>query len=280
MKIRGQYLFVNQTLTPLPYLSDLSNPGETSIYEVIRIIDSVPLFLEEHFLRLKNSAALLHIKLSFSLADIAQQIQTLAQENGIFDGNVKLIFPESTSAKNGKSHTLLFFIPHHYPTPQEYQKGYKLKSVILERPQPNAKSIKGSFSQHLSQLKNQENIDEILLIRNDGILTEGSKSNIFFIKQNQLFTAPKNMVLPGITRQKIIELCQNHTIPCHESEIKLSELKNMEAAFITGTSPKVMPVNKVDDIDMQVNHPLIETVMELYSALLEKEIKSFRIENA
>jgi branched-chain amino acid aminotransferase len=148
----------------------------------------------------------------------------------------------------------------------------------LERPQPNAKSLKGSFSQNLSQLKEQEDIDEILLVGNDSTITEGSKSNIFFIKQNQLFTAKKNTVLPGITRQKIIELCHKHNIPCHESVIKLSELKNMEAAFITGTSPMVMPVRRIDDVEMEINHPLIKTSMELYTAFSESDIKSFVID--
>ena len=278
MEIKGQYLFLDNQLTSVSdFTSPVSN-RKISIYEVVRVIDGIPLFLEDHLARLKNSASLLHSGITISFRKLAVQIRELVVVNNISNGNVKIIFsfPEIDSGKV-ETQIYLFFIPHKYPTEKIIRKGFTTKTLTIERPEPNAKVFNKLLTEQVAEIKRKELIDEVLLVRHDGIITEGSKSNIFFVRNNKLITAKRNLVLPGITRQKVIELCKSHQIICLETEIYQYELKNMESAFITGTSIKVMPINKIDNYWMDVEHPLIYKIKNLYDKLLENYIKSFEI---
>jgi len=109
------------------------------------------------------------------------------------------------------------------------------------------------------------------LVDRNGNLTEGSKSNIFMIKGNEVYTAPLENVLPGVTRGVIIEILKDLHVDFQEKSINESEIKELDALFISGTSPKVLPINKVDNIEFQSSeNEMVNRIMEV---LKEKGIE-------
>jgi len=271
----GKYSLVNGKLLEGANYDFDKSPGFLSVYEVIRHIDGVPLFIEDHLARLVNSILLISRKPDISFSGIADEIHWLSEENRILNGNVKIIC-NFLPKKNRPEEVLIFFIPHKYPDKKEYLEGIKMKSLLMERPNPNAKVVNTLLTQEVVNCKAQNDVDEILLVKHDNIVTEGSKSNIFFVKDDEVLTAGRDLVLAGITRDKVIEICKLNKITCKETTIHLEDLSIMSGAFITGTSPKIMPVNRINQFKYQTQLPMIKTLKKLYDGMISNYLRDYR----
>lgn len=88
---------------------------------------------------------------------------------------------------------------------------------------------------------------ETVLIRN-GIVTEASHCNVFFIKDKVVFTHPANeFILDGISRQVVIELCSDLNIKLEEKPVSANLIPKMDEAFLTGTNTQIASIQKIDD---------------------------------
>ena len=92
-----------------------------------------------------------------------------------------------------------------------------------------------------------ETVDEILLHK-DGILNEGSKSNIFLVKQDKVYTPSLNQnILPGVTRNFIINLLKKHNIEVVEEEISVDSIYECEKIWLTSSTKEIQPVAFIGD---------------------------------
>jgi len=244
----------------------------SNVYEVIRMIDGIPLFLEQHLERLKNSAKF--IELDFKTDNLSgyEKVNKLAQANRILNGNIKVVLKHPGNPED----FFLFFIPHSYPSAEDYLKGVEILTFSAERSQPNAKISNLNLRARADKLITRNKVAEVLLVNQYGFITEGSRSNIFFIRGNKIHTPPLEFVLPGITRKMIFDICSANGIVLHESKIKLSDLGDYLSVFLTGTSPKVLPVRKIDDVKFEIENPLLREIMEKYDQVLTDYLSGFR----
>ncbi len=245
--------------------------NKTVIYEVLRIVNGIPLFVEKHLIRLNNSASLLNKKLPFSDSEFKHLIEKLITENNVFLGNIKI------SVFYGESETsfkcIIGFIPHSYPTPEDYECGVKTISSIQQRNNPGAKVQNSKLRDELNSFIVKEKAYEAVLVHPEGYITEGSRSNLFFIIKDKILTAPDHLVLSGITRENVIELCRFNRYDLEFSSIYYNDLKKVDAAFITGTSPKVLPIRQIDELEFRLPHPLISGLIEKYDKLIADYLK-------
>lgn len=237
-----------------------------SIYEVIRIIDKVPIFLEEHYERLRHSAEIIGYKLNLSTENIKENINKMIELNNVDNYNIKIVLNDFNLNLN----KYYYFIKSTYPEPEMYEKGVNTCLFYAVRENPNAKIINTKLRNEINNILNEKKYYEAILVNNDEI-TEGSRSNIFFIKDDCLYTAPLSKVLPGITRQKILYLCSKNNINVLETPIHVNEIENFDAAFISGTSPKVLPISKIDNISFDAKNKLLLKIMNIY----DEEIKLY-----
>lgn len=272
----GKYILVKGKLLEGADYDFGSTPAILSVYEVIRLIDGVPLFIEDHLARLMNSILLISRKPDVSFSGIADEIHWLSKQNMISNGNVKVIC-NFLPKKNRPDSVIIYFIPHKYPEENQYVEGIKMQGLVMERPNPNAKVVNTALTHEVINLKSQYKVDEILLVTHNNIITEGSKSNIFFVKDDVVLTAGHDLVLAGITRDKVIEICKLHGIVCKETKIQLEELSKMSGAFITGTSPKIMPVNRINQFKYQTQLPLIKTLQKLYDDMISSYVLEHKV---
>lgn len=127
----------------------------------------------------------------------------------------------------------------------------------------------------LAQQQAQEaGVDEAILLRN-GVITEGSHTSVCAIINGELHTHPdSNLILPGITRAIVLELCQELNIPVRLFPILESKLKTIDELMILGTGSEVMPVIQVDD--WQVGNgkpgPITLKLQKAYKDLVTKAI--------
>ena len=258
-----KYFVFNDEIKPVSEFIESENDG--GIYEVIRVEKGVPLFLEDHLLRFYNSAKIAKIAVTYSALKIESFVKLLIQKNNIYEGNLLVSF---------KSNLKIFYISHKYPTVENYYEGVKCGVLFAERENPNAKVFQTSVRQKANKLITENNFFEVLLVDNLGQITEGSRSNVFFVNDNQIITPPGKGVLLGITRQKIIQLIKKSGINFIEKEVPFDELHNFDALFISGTSPKILPVKQVGKILFNPQNEILQSLMKQYNLLVDEYVKS------
>jgi len=104
-----------------------------------------------------------------------------------------------------------------------------------------------------------------------GYITEGSRSNIFFIKGDRLYTAPDRMVLGGIIRKKVIEICNNQNIQLLEVPVNIDEIEEFDKAFLTSTPTRILPINSIGDVTYQKDNMLLKHIMNEMDNLTQKQ---------
>jgi branched-chain amino acid aminotransferase len=245
--------------------------SEIVLYEVIRVIDGVPIFLEDHLERLINSAKLKKVDHRIDKKIFVSEIDSLIKINQNIDGNIRysLYFYKNEILRNAH------YSKHEYPSSFMYENGVKLKSLKIERPEPNIKTIHSEIKDKTDTMLIDKSIYEIVLVGSNGIVTEGSRSNLFFIKNEILYTSPSKDVLIGITRERIISLCKKNNIIVKETPIPSYTLDQYDACFISGTSPKILPIYEIDNIKYAINNALLIKLINIYN----KEIEDYIIQN-
>lgn len=239
---------------------DFEEPKGTIIYEVLRIIDGIPLFLENHLERMNNSFKIIDKVNPYKDEEIKKSIIELSKTNKVKDGNVKITIEVSENNK-----LKIFFIPHNYPTEEQYLKGVKTILYFGERINPNAKIVNDSFRDLVNKEIKENDAYEAILVDRNGDITEGSRSNIFMLKNNTIITSPLESVLPGVTRGEIIELCLENNIDFKEEKVNYKDLDKLDGLFITGTSPKILPITSVNDRIFNSNvNEIIKVLIKTY----------------
>lgn len=218
------------------------------IFETMRIYDNKIFMLEPHLARLFNSAKKLHITIPYSVDEVKNNIYKYINYIELKDSVLKIIL-----SKGGENNSSLVFIPRDMAyTEDDYQRGFTAKTSLIRR---NNTSIITSIKT-LNYLDNivsknaalEEGYNESLFLDFNHHLCEGSMSNLFFIKDNILYTPDKNCgILPGITRDLIINvLAPQNNLKIIEGEYKLDFLYAADEAFITNSVIEIMPLVKVD----------------------------------
>jgi branched-chain amino acid aminotransferase len=239
-----------------------------SLYEVLRIMKGCPLFLSDHMDRLVSSVRLQKKKIPIDISDLKRLIVELVRMERKSEINVKIVF----NYKNSTSNYLIYCIESVYPSRVQYQKGVKGILYTAERKDPESKVINHKLRSSIYNQLIMESAYEAILVNDDNLITEGSRSNIFFVRDGSLVTAPDNLILKGITRKYIIEICKENNIGIDFNCPKASEIKQFEAAFMTGTSPMVLPFASINDVNFNVSLPLIERLRKLYLVKAEASI--------
>lgn len=235
------------------------------IYEVVRVLNGVPLFLEDHLDRFFISASIAKKSIRFSPSEIAGFLRQLIWKNRVKEGNILLACKMNLKA---------FFIPHKYPKEEWYNTGVPCGILKAERKNPNAKVFQTPVRQQADEMMEKHGLYEVLLVDHFNRITEGSRSNVFFVKNDHLFTPPGNEVLLGITRKKTILAAQKAGISFAEKDIFMSDLPYFQAAFITGTSPKILPVSQIEEWNFDPQNRLVQQLRKNFDDLIFNYINS------
>ncbi len=241
-----------------------------NIYEVVRVMQGHILFLDEHVQRLMLSAKNMGYNPALQPELIKKSLIKLVSLNRVDSGNIKVVLTEK---KDDVPYAFAaWFIPHAYPDADMYAGGVSVSLLMMERNRPNTKLQNNAYKKEVSEHMKQEQVYEVLLTRN-GEITEGSRSNVFFVKQNCIHTAPDHTVLKGITREKLLEICGKLEIPVKLEAVRTKNLGQFEACFLSGTSPKVLPVAEIKGLQrFQPAHPLIKSISKQYDIMLAEQV--------
>jgi branched-chain amino acid aminotransferase len=247
-------------------------PKTGLLYEVVRIMQGRILFGAEHLRRLEKSAKLAGFDLPVSKSKLFAMLLQLIDVNKVSEGNLKII----VSGNQPENHAWFaaWFIPHSYPSQQQYTEGVQVAIMNIARNHPNIKKINDDYKQAVQQAMRNFNVYEVL-IGKESMITEGSRSNVFFIQGQSVYTAPDSQVLKGITRDKVLQLCQVLGIDVNMQDIHENDINSFDAAFLTGTSPKILPIASIKQKhSFQLNNPITNRLMQAYDQVINDYIEN------
>ena len=190
-------------------------------YEVIRVIQGVPMFFEDYCARLNESLMKLDAEVAISTKAFLQPIASLLRANSESDCNVKLW---ATSRAPGKINIFMNINRSFYPPPEYYKDGVPAGLYEYTRDNPNVKQVVAGFREQVDALIQSGGVFELLLYDSSRRLTEGSRSNLFFTRGEQLFTAPDRIILKGTVRKYVFFAAQYAGIEIVERPVMLDEI--------------------------------------------------------
>jgi branched-chain amino acid aminotransferase len=271
MECFGQYFFLDGTILPVGN-SDDPAAGEVVFYEVIRTRSGVPMFFNDHMNRLREGIFTryeLHEDIS---AEVRGGLNLLLSAELYEEINVRV-----TVTFTGQDHSLhICYIPSAYPSAETVREGVPLILFHAERLNPGVKMLNNRLRLTVNEELARRKAYEALLVNREGFITEGSRSNIFFITgDGVIHTAPDNMVLSGITRRYVLEIIRSEGIPLVLGGVRKDGISGFRSAFITGTSPMVLPVRSIENQSFDVANQLTLKLRKLYSDVVESSIRAY-----
>ncbi len=242
------------------------------IYEVIRFQDGKPLFLDEHIRRFFQSAKYEKLPLELSEKQIRDRIRTLIESNRAKQGNI--FFELTINPEKGPVFTA-WIMPSYYPSKQDLHNGVVITTMTGARKKPHSKRINLPVRKTADKIIQNENVAEVLMISENGLVTECSRSNIFFVNDTALYTPSLELVLPGITRSVVIRLAGENGIQVFEEDIRFDQIKDFDSCFLTSTSRDILPVRQINEIPFSVSSPVIQKLMSLFQDLVFEKLLNF-----
>lgn len=258
-------------MTGMSTLEQILARDRLEVYEVIRLSDGKPLFVTEHYERMSKSLSSIGKDPILSLDEFIEQIDRVAKANNMHEGNLRI--EQYREPDETTEHTNIYPIPYEYPTPEMYAEGVEVAFLQAERDNPQAKIFNANFRQQTDDFIAETGVAEALLVNRNGEITEGSRSNVFFIKEGTVVAAPQHTVLPGITRMKVLQIFEEDGIHYEEKPVLAEGIDYFDSAFLTGTSKEVLPIRNIGDVLFDVNHPILRHLMRRYHEMTVEDTK-------
>lgn len=248
--------------------------GETKIFKAV-----------EHFERLVSSAGALNMPFHWNTGDLIDATYRLLEKNNLQDAYIRPVVYAPANMGFVKNEKSFIVIEVWQMAPFLGDKLLRVFTSSFQRPNPKAFKIHAKAAGHYvnSVLASQEakakGFDEALLTDMNGFVAEAPGANMFFEKDQKLFTPPAGNILTGITRATVLEICNELEIPVEEKLFTVEELKKADAAFFCGTAAEIIGWESLDDVMMKKNwkESLSYIIQKAYkSKVLEKEFKGTR----
>jgi branched-chain amino acid aminotransferase len=268
--IDGKFLPEKDAGIPVNDLAILRGYG---IFDFLRTYGGKPFHLKDHLKRLEHSAKSIDLKLPLSLEEIHDIVIETLKRNQHKDSNVRIVVTGGQTADSitpcGKPR-LLVMVTEVCPCPTKwYEDGVKIITVPLERQIPAAKSLNYlSAILALKEAYQQKAVEAVYTDRRKN-LREGTTSNFFIFIDGKMITPGTEEILPGITRQVVLELAE-HEFEVQIRDIHMDELAKAQGAFLSSSSKQVLPVVQVDNLIIGTGKPceqtrLLMSLFELYT---------------
>jgi len=247
------------------------NSDTIGVYEVIRVIDGKPLFLENHIDRFFTSCKLSDIYTDITFRQIKKRIQVLIKLNSLSTGNIKW----AHIVDNNHRDFYVWASPYFYPSNELVKRGVNCEFYQATRNNPNSKNFKELLQDKIRKYILEKELFELILVDENNKISEGSRTNLFFSKDNKLVTSRDSDILQGISRDKVIELCDKNAVVTIKRDIYTDEINTFDFAFLSGTSINILPIKNIGDIMFQTDNELFINVLNIYKLEVKKYIKEF-----
>jgi len=246
-------------------------------FETMRTYGSRVFRLAAHLKRLNDACAVLGIPFRMELEEVEEVIRRLVALNLVPEARVRITVTAGDIRSKSSAPTVLITATA--------LSGTGPVTGIRAVVSPGAVSSQDALQFHkttsyarkmLGQRQaNQQGYDEALLVNEYGRVTEGTKTNLFCVREGELFTPPlREGLLPGITRAAVIEIASFEGITVREEPLTLSDVQQSEEAFLTNSVIEIAPLVAVNEVPIGqgIPGPLVTRLQEAYRNLVAQEL--------
>ena len=234
------------------------------VFEGIRVYEGKIFKLKEHTERLLKSASILDLDIKYSVDDLIDITTGLISKQNIRNGYIRPVAWRGSekmaiSAIDGSTNlAIAAWTWPSYFSPDQVLKGIKLTVSNWRRPAPNSAPTDSkaaglymicSLSKHAAEKKG---FDDALMLDYRDFIAEATGANIFFVKNDKLFTPLPDCFLNGITRQCVIKIAKKLKVEVIEDHFEIDFLEDCDEVFLTGTAVEITPVSTIDKYKFEV----------------------------
>ena len=253
----GKYYRVSSELT-----ESLQKPVDIRIYyETIRVKGGILLFAEDHLARLVNSVKGLE-NFPVDTSRILTEAYSFIDLEGVKDGSIRIVLT--------KESLLIHLADIAIPGSDLFENGINTSLLNWERKTPNLKIFRGDYKTRVNEKFREENSHglpfELVLSDNEGRLYEGSMSNLFIIRDGQVYSAPDEKILIGITRKRVMEALKRSGLELKTGMFRPEELDtSKDAIFVSSTPFDILPVRYIDDYEFaSADNEVLKMISKMY----------------
>lgn len=277
--LNGEYMPLEQARVPVLDRGFIFGDG---IYEVVPVYGGHPFRLDHHLARLARSLRLVGMDNPHSDREWAGVLEALIRHNG---GGDLSLYLQITRGVARRDHAFppdvpptIFAMASPLKSPDAETRARGLAAIAIDDPRwrhCDIKSISLLPNVLLRQQAQEAGADEAILIR-DGTITEGAASNVFVVRDGLLRTPPKGPdLLPGITRDLVLELAGAEGLPAEEATLDRDDLRAADEIWLTSSTKEVMAVTRLDGQPVGDGRPgpvwhRIDAIYQAYKARLRE----------
>ncbi|MCM3631352.1 aminodeoxychorismate lyase [Paenibacillus glycanilyticus] len=231
------------------------------LFETFRTYGGTPYLLDRHMKRLMEGCEAIGIRYKPDLDALQKMISTLLIENGLEEGYIRLTVTAgigelglpSGDYERPTEFMLVKALPPH--NEELYREGKELRLLKTARNTPEGAVRLKSLHYMNNIIAKRELLAsgasasaEGLMLSHEGLIAEGIVSNVFFVQEGILYTPSTDIgILPGITRQRVIELARGQGYTVREGHYLFDELLAAEEIWLTTSIQELVPVTRVTD---------------------------------
>ncbi len=230
-----------------------------AVYEGIRVYDNRIFMLEEHVKRLFESCKSLDISVGISPAELIDIVKETVRRNlaiGVKDIHIRLQVTRGLKALTGMNpkmnigpSSIVLCVDEKKPIFNK--EGVKLITSVLKRFSPHYLDAKIHDCNQLNQIMaaieaNRQGADEAIMLDELGFVSETNSCTLVMVKDNELLLPKIDYILPGITREILMQIADKHGFGLQERNLSLHEFYNADEVFMCGTVGEVVPVAEID----------------------------------
>jgi branched-chain amino acid aminotransferase len=206
----------------------------------------------EHFERLKRSCELVDIPFQYDVEELTQISYQVLKRNNLKDAYIRpLVYCGPNMSLSAPKSVSLMIAAWEW---ESYFDNPALRVCVSSIQRPNPKSLKveakvcGHYINSIMATNEAKHrgFDEALMLDMNGFVAEGPGANFFFEKDGVLYTPPLGNILPGITRQTVLEICKEMDMPVEEKYFTPEELFEADSAFFCGTAAEIVSIESVE----------------------------------
>lgn len=226
------------------------------VFEVVRLYKGKPFGLDEHLMRLADSAK--NLRLPVNIEAVHEDVERLLAQTPDHNGKLRIAI-----TRGGRRIAMTEPMP-------ELPETIRLAQVIYAptRILDGIKSLSYGANMLATRLAQERGFDEALLVTPHGRILEAPTSTLFWVREGQLYATPLDEhVLASITRRIIFEVAG-----AKEEVISTDDLPSLEEAFLASTLREVMPVAAIEDRELPAPGPITDSTRELVSAEIDRRL--------
>jgi branched-chain amino acid aminotransferase len=255
-------VYINGSLVPRSQahlsISDHGFLYGYGLFQTMRAYHGKLFLLDRHIKSLKEAARIIGMGKKVVGLDLEKACEETVKVNGLQDARVRLTVTNGDGTAlpwvdAGSAPTVLVTaVPYTPFTEVKYAEGFKVCLASVRRARQSVVSSMKSINYLLNVIARMEaaaqGADEALLLNDDGYIAEGGGSNVFFVRSSKLVTpSPNSGIIPGITREVVMELAHGLGIDVTQGTVGLSTLKQCDEAFMTNAMIEIMPLTAASD---------------------------------